>query len=416
MPPLSTDSARRHLRLLAINNSYPPSARGGYGEICADVMSGLARRGHNVTILTCRERLDSSQATAEDRIDGVKVRRELDYVLAPWRRPIAGLRAVSHDTKIMREALAEGVDVVFAWHCRGIVKTSLRMAHEAGVPVLYQLHDRWVLYERPGSLYLPWSRLDRLGAGLPRELIGRIAAPRLELRAPRIERDGIACFVSEWLEREHTRRGWRPRRREIVRCGVDIDAFARPTPPAQPPHRLLFAGRLEPRKGLDIAVRALAASDAGLTLTVAGLVDDPAYVERVRTLAAELGVADRVSWLGEVPRTRVRDLLRDHDLLVFPSIGVEAYALGLLEALAAGTLVVTSAPGGPREYLRHEVNALLFEPGDVAGLVAALTRLREEDGLAARLLEGARRTAEEISLDAIVDQVDTLLEQAVRAA
>jgi glycosyltransferase involved in cell wall biosynthesis len=201
-----------------------------------------------------------------------------------------------------------------------------------------------------------------------------------------------------------------------VRCGVDIDAFARPTPPAQPPHRLLFAGRLEPRKGLDIAVRALAASDAGLTLTVAGLVDDPAYVERVRTLAAELGVADRVSWLGEVPRTRVRDLLRDHDLLVFPSIGVEAYALGLLEALAAGTLVVTSAPGGPREYLRHEVNALLFEPGDVAGLVAALTRLREEDGLAARLLEGARRTAEEISLDAIVDQVDTLLEQAVRAA
>ncbi len=416
MASLQTDAARRPLRLLGINNSYPPAARGGYGEICADVMSGLAARGHEVTMLTCGEGFDPRASSAADAVDGVEVRRELDYVLAPWRRPMAGLRAVTHDARVMDEALAQGLDAVIVWHCRGIVKTSLRMAHEAGVPVLYQLHDRWVLYERPGSLHLPWARLDRLGARLPRELIGRVAASRIELRAPRIERDGVVCFVSEWLEREHTRRGWRPRRREVVRCGVDVDAFARPTPPAQPPRRLLFAGRIEPRKGLDVAVRALAASDRGLTLTVAGPVDEPAYLERVRMLAAELGVAERITWLGEVPRTRVRDLLQDHDVLVFPSIGVEAYALGLLEALAAGTLVITSAPGGPQEYLRHDVNALLFEPGDVTGLVAALTRLREEEGLAARLLGGARRTADEISLRAIVDQLETLVDRAVRAA
>jgi glycogen(starch) synthase len=414
MPSLRTGSARRPLRLLGINNSYPPVAGGGYGEICADVMSGLARRGHDVTVLTCGERFDPRQATAADRVDGVRVRRELDYVLAPWRRPVAGLRAVAHDAGIMRRAL-EGVDVVLAWHCRGIVKTSLRIAHEAGVPVLYQLHDRWVLYERPGSLLVPWARLDRLGARLPRELIGRVAASRIELRAPRIERDGVACFVSEWLERDHTSRGWRPRRREVVRCGIDVEAFARTEPPAQPPRRLLFAGRIEPRKGLDVAVRALA-GDAGLKLTVAGPVDDPDYLEEVRVLAAGAGVANRIEWLGEVPRARIRELLHDHDVLVFPSIEVEAYALGLLEALAAGTLVITSATGGPREYLRHDVNALLFEPGDVGGLVGALTRLREEEGLAARLLEGARRTAGEISLDAILDQVDALLDRAVPAA
>ena len=204
-----------------------------------------------------------------------------------------------------------------------------------------------MLYERPGSLFVPWARLDRLGATYPREVVGRIAAARIELRAPRIERDGVACFVSEWLKREHTSRGWLPRRQEIVRCGVDVEAFARSTPPPHPPRRLLFAGRIEPRKGLDIAVRALAMSDAGLTLTVAGPVDDPDYLEHVRALATDAGLADRIEWLGEVPRTRVRDLLQDHDVLVFPSIGVEAYALGLLEALAAGMLVITSAAAAP---------------------------------------------------------------------
>jgi glycogen synthase len=400
----------RPLRLLAITNRYPPEARGGYGEICADVMSGLAARGHEVAVLSCGD------GEAEETLDGVRVRRCLDYVLAPWRRPAAGLRAVAHDAPVVRGELERGVDAVFAWHCRGVVKTSLRMAHEAGVPVLYQLHDRWVLYERPGSLYVPWARLDRMGARLPRELLGRALAGRIELRAPQIEREGVACFVSEWLEREHTERGWRPRRSEIVRCGVEVSSFARAAPPAQPPRRLLFAGRIEPRKGLEVAVSALARSDPALTLTVAGPLDDPDYGARVRTLASELGVADRVDWLGEVPRPRVRELLAEHDLLVFPSTGVEAYALGLLEALAAGTIVVTSAQGGPREYLRHDVNALLFEPGDAAGLAAALVRLRDEDGLGERLLEGARRTAEEISLDAVLDQLEGILERSARAA
>lgn len=403
LPPIDAPPTHQ-LRLLGITNSYPPNARGGYGEACADVMAGLARRGHEVTVLTCAE----PGAGLEDRVQGVRVRRELDRVLAPWRRPAAGLRAVRHDARIVREE-TRGADAVLAWHCRGIVKTSLRLLHEAGLPVLYQLHDRWILYERPGSIHVPWARLDRVGAALPRELAGRLAAPWIELRAPRFDRQGTACFVSEWLEREHTRRGLTPRRRAIVPCGVDVEAFARPRPVRLPPSRLLFAGRVEPRKGLEVAVRALALSDPVVTLTVAGPVDDPAYLDRVRALVSELGLRERVEWLGEVPRADMPGHLADHDVLVFPSTGVEAYALGLLEALAAGMLVVTSAIGGPREYLRDEVNALLHEPGDAAGLARAVARLRDEEGLAPRLLEGAAQTSDEISLGAVLDQVEGLL-------
>ena len=85
------------------SNSYPPLARGGYGEACADVMGGLAARGHEVTMLTCGAGFDERAATAPGEVAGVRVRRELRYVLAPWRRPAAGLRAVAHDAAIVRE-------------------------------------------------------------------------------------------------------------------------------------------------------------------------------------------------------------------------------------------------------------------------------------------------------------------------
>ncbi len=243
---------------------------------------------------------------------------------------------------------------------------------------------------------------------------GRILSSRIELRAPPIERDGTVCFVSRWLQGEHTRRGFDPQETRIVPCGVNPDAFSRMSPPQAPPKRLLFAGRIEPRKGLHTAIHALATLDAEVTLTVAGPEEDRDYLRGVRVLAGQLGLTDRVSWVGEVPRTRMPGLLADHDVLLFPSIGDEAYALGLLEALVAGRLVITSASGGPQEYLRDGHNALLHEPGDVDGLASAIDSLRADPGLADRLLEGAAITARDLSLAAVLDQLEDLL--AERAA
>src|SRR5436190_15641643 len=130
---------RKNLRLLGLTNFYPPVARGGYGEICADVMAGLAARGHDVTMLV----------HAGESGRGVEVRTDLDYVLAAWRHPFAGAEAARRDRLAVRRAL-DGVDAAFVWHMRGLTKPPLKLLHDAGVPVLYLLHDRWVLYERPG--------------------------------------------------------------------------------------------------------------------------------------------------------------------------------------------------------------------------------------------------------------------------
>jgi len=108
-----------------------------------------------------------------------------------------------------------------------------------------------------------------------------------------------------------------------------------------------------------------------------------------------------VDWLGEVPRDEVRRLLATHDVLVYPSIGVEAYSLGLLEGLAAGIGIVTSAQGGPQEYLRDGVNARVVPPGDVGALAQAL----REPVVAGRL-------PPELELERVVDRVEALLSSA----
>src|SRR3954447_9566059 len=261
------------VRVLGITNLYPPHAGGGYGEICADVMAGLAGRGHEVTMLAARG--ESGR--------GVDVRAELDYVLAPWRHPVRGLQAAAHDERLVRDSLARGVDAAVVWHMRGVAKPPLTLLHQAGVPVVYVLHDRWILYERAGGpALLPWQRLDP-HARRARQLATRVA--RLELRAPPIAEQGIVRFASRWLRDEYAEAGWVARDEGTLASGVDVEAIRsrRTVPPRTPPEHLLFAGRIHPSKGLHVAVRAVATTSG--RLTIAGPPDDASYEDDVRTLA-----------------------------------------------------------------------------------------------------------------------------------
>jgi glycosyltransferase involved in cell wall biosynthesis len=352
---------------------------------------------------------------SEPRVDGaengsVTIRRCLTPVLGAWRRPHAAVRAVLDDEAVVRAALETQPDAALVWHMRGLTKAPLRLIHAAGIPVLYMLHDRWVLYERPGSLLLPWPRLDHLGGGAAREVMARLVPGKIELGAPPIERDGVVCFVSQWLADEHARRGWRPQDTQVIDYGVDLArlAGAGQQRVRSSSLRLLYAGRVEHSKGLDVAVQALAQAGGSARLTVAGQVTDPAYAARVMSDAQACGVADRITWLGEIPRAQVIELFAEHDVLVYPSRAAESYGLGLIEAMATGMVVVASAEGGPLEFLEPDVNSLVFTPGDADAMAGCLKRLMDDD-LREVLVRGARVTADRRSLTATVDTVEALI-------
>jgi glycosyltransferase involved in cell wall biosynthesis len=126
--------------------------------------------------------------------------------------------------------------------------------------------------------------------------------------------------------------------------------------------------------------------------------------EPLRRLAQRLGVADRVTFLGFVPRAAVPGLLASADVQVLPSI-YEELGTAVLEGMRIGVPLVASETGGLPSLVTHGVTGLLVPPGDAAALAGALRRLLADRELAARLADQARRESRDYSWTALAERV-----------
>jgi D-inositol-3-phosphate glycosyltransferase len=225
--------------------------------------------------------------------------------------------------------------------------------------------------------------------------------------APPITFEGIVCFASAWLRDRYAELGFRPQNAHVIPNGVKPDDHTRPDVPPDAGLRLAFAGRLDATKGADIAIRALSLgpSDATLALAGGGSAADEA---RLHALAAELGVAARVRFLGVQSRGAVLSLLRASEALLMPGRIEEAFGLIYLEAMAAGAAVVGTALGGAAEICSHERNALVVAADDPSAVAAAIECLTDP-ALRARLVAHGRETATRFSLATMVDTMEALL-------
>lgn len=171
---------------------------------------------------------------------------------------------------------------------------------------------------------------------------------------------------------------------------------------AEPGARIGYVGRLQPEKGVDVLLRAL----AGLlehprrpTLTVVG--DGPCRADLLQ-LALRLGLSDTVRFVGylddPVP------VLSRLDVLAVPS-RTDGTPIVVLEGQGAGVPVVASATGGIPDRIQPGVDGLLVPPGDPAALAAALARLLDDAAMARRLQVGGRRRAAACRHEAMVDQL-----------
>jgi glycosyltransferase involved in cell wall biosynthesis len=160
---------------------------------------------------------------------------------------------------------------------------------------------------------------------------------------------------------------------------------------------LLCVANWLPHKGVLELLAAFAALPPQMaTLHLAGDEEaDPAYGARVRARIAGDGLAERVVRHGTLPRAGVAALYAGADAFVLPSYR-ESYGTVYGEAMRAGLPVVGWRAGNLPHLAAHEVEGLIVEPGDLAGLTAALARLAGEEGLRRRLGDAARRRAAEL--------------------
>lgn len=210
-----------------------------------------------------------------------------------------------------------------------------------------------------------------------------------------------------------------PSRVEVVSPGVDRAIFspgsrqgARRALGLDDAPRALFVGRIQPLKGLDVAVAALSRSDhPDLRLSVVG---GPSGAEGRRTLAevhelAEVtGVADRIDWHPAQPHHLLSTWYRAADVVVMPSRS-ESFGLVALEAAACGTPVVASAVGGLRALVHHGETGLLVEGRDPGDFAVALDRVIGDVVLADRMAVATQLVADQHTWARAADRVVELL-------
>lgn len=151
---------------------------------------------------------------------------------------------------------------------------------------------------------------------------------------------------------------------------------------------IVQASRFQPWKGHEHHLRALALTPVEMVSWFLGAAQGPTerrYVAQLRKLASELGVSDRVRWVGH--RADVMKLLPSADILCQPNLGPEPFGISFVEAMAAGLPVVTSAMGGALEVV-DESSGILVPPGDTAALANALNALAHSASLRRQLGSG----------------------------
>lgn len=398
-------------RLLALGLRYPPHHTGGYEVSCRDVVERLAERGHEVAVLTSTLRQPGVADPAGERNAALPVLRDLQAWFRDEQLHAPGFRARLRMERANQRALEDALnrfrpEVVSVWQMGALSLGLLTTLARRRIPIVYAISDDWLSY----ALELDaWTRpFRRWPRPLARALGALLGVP---VTVPDLGRTGPFCFISEDTRRRAAAYApWSLDDTAIVYSGIDGRLFT-PDPAARPARewqgRLLYVGRLDPRKGVETAVRALAHLPAA-TLELQGT-GEHAERDRLIEIAGGLGVASRVTFAG-CTRTELVERYRAADALVFPSEWEEPFGLTPLEAMACGTPVVATGVGGSGEFLLDPGNCVRFAAGDPGSLADAVRRLAADGELRRTLVDRGLATAATFDVDRLADSFEGWLD------
>jgi glycosyltransferase involved in cell wall biosynthesis len=146
--------------------------------------------------------------------------------------------------------------------------------------------------------------------------------------------------------------------------------------------RLLLVGNWDRRKGIDVAVRALAALHSRtVRLVIVGRREkDPRYFEEVMSFARSAAMVDRIELLQDLTEEELAGEYARADIFVLPSHW-EGYGMAVAEAMTYGLPIISTAAGAIPELVRSGVNGILVRPGDARGVAKAVETLTADPDL-----------------------------------
>ena len=353
----SPHEGKPRLRILIGADTFWPQINGA-ATFIARLSAGLAERGHDVHI-AAPSYSNKKLGTMIEEHEGQKLTLHRLYSWKwpghPWLRFMLPWRVKRNSAIILDQIKPDAIH--FQSHI--VIGRGLTIEGEArGIRMIGTNH------------FMPENLLDHAYI-IPRFMrdkairMGWAAAGRSFARAARVTTP--TRRAADYLE-ENTL----VRNVIAVSCGIDADGYNGNLEP-KPENLIVFLGRLADEKQIDKLIRAVAIMDPALDAKLE-IVGGGELEAKLRSLAASLGIENRVTLTGFVEQDQLRDALQRGSVFAMPSTA-ELQSISTMEAMASG-LPVVAANAMALPHLVHDgENGYLFEPGNVEDLAEKLTRV-----------------------------------------
>lgn len=388
------------MKIAIISNLYPPHYLGGYEILCAQVCKELHKRGHKIVVLTSIHGIDQPCVDQQE----FAIHRKLQlYVPFPQTAQLMRrkrLRTSRCNYSTTQEFLhAEKPDIIFIWSQLRLTLGSARAAQQLNVPVVYTFNDYYI----SGYTASPFSLRVR---PLLRYILDNVFFREITHRG--IDFSYTTC-ISNTVKNTLLEKRVPIQNSRIINQGIPIEQFPyQKRQQINTKTKLLYVGQLHEYKGVHTILAALhILQNNDLQLSIVG--DGPQqYKDQLHREAKKLNV----EFLGKIPHDKIAEVYRSHDIFIFPSIWPEPYGLTHIEAMASGTIVISTNDGGHGEFLEHHVNSYVFEKDNPQDLANKILEVRDNPQQTANIIENARKTVEsKLTINAYVTQLEAFLEE-----
>jgi glycogen synthase len=385
------------MKIMHLASEYPPQQVFGLGRFVRDLAVEQVRQGNEVHVVT-----NSLSGRDHETVDcGVNVHRV--HWPPPPKPPDSSSMVTQFNIqlieRVFRDKICPDADVVNAhdWLTGLAGKV---VARRLGALFAVTIHDVVV-----GKNF---GKLDN-----ENRFIGNI-----EHWVSR-EADRVICVSRNTREEMIKTYGSDPEKTFSIHNAVSEDNFPVPNTQRLTWFRrvlardeekvILYIGRLDREKGIDVLLRAFAQVQDRIGPAKLVIAGKGALGDELRRMAGGMGIAEKVFFAGYVSATVLPYLYRSAQMLVVPSL-YEPFGIVALEGMVCGLPLVASATGGLKEIVQDGVSGLLTPPGDVDALAGNLEQVLNDDALASRMADVAlRRAREQFSWSGVARRIEKII-------
>lgn len=371
------------LSICMLSDDFLPGAT-GVGTHLQVISRHLAQRGHRVSIITTRR----AGEPARQDWHGVQVYRVATVRLFGFYQAVPSMRELRRILGQIRP------DIVHHHYLGLMVVRAIKLCHQLGLPQIYTYH----------------MTEDHLTQPLPMRPFRRLIVRQIVSVCNAVD---LVISVSKNLAGQLPAKGIHVPVRFISNPVDFVDPAGVEPMPRKSGYVVMFAGRLNPEKNIPFLLRGFALLQQKLPdaeLWVAGAGSD---LESLRRQSLELGIGDKVKFLGFLTHDLLARYYKACDVFVLPS-WVETQGLVAMEAMWFGKpIVVARSVISATELVDVGINGDIVDPGDDAGLAAILLQYSLDPGLRANFGAAGVHKTSQFRADKVIDLLESTYQSVI---